>query len=1021
MLLVALTTLSSVVLSFTAAISTRVVSAKVETSAVITTVPKAELPTDAAKSRALEAYGKLPLNFEPNLGQADERVKFLSRGKGYTLFLTATEAVLTLRAAKPALENTSAQKRSLKSAVVRMQLLGSRSNPQIEGEEAFEGRVNYLTGNDQSKWQRDVPTYREVRYFEVWPGIDMVWHGKQSELEYDFILKPGADVSRVRLKFAGADKLRIDPAGNLLAQTRAGEVVQHAPVIYQETDRGRETISGNYRLNRNREITFAVGPYDKTKPLVIDPVLIYSTYLGGDREDEAQGISVDSNGQAFITGPAFFPSSFPANNGIAVDDFGRTSIFITKLRADGTGAIYSTIVGSDEGGGEGVTPKAIAVTADGKACVTGVVDNFFNDNLFPITPNAFQDNGVNCVGACNGRDNRLFDAFVTVLNAQGNALFYSTFYGGAAFLEFTDRGKEIGEGIAVDSSNRVYITGSTSSNDLPTKNAFQNNRQSSGEGKDAFVAVFDPAQVNGRDTLLYASYLGGEGDDIGRGIAVDSARNAYVGGSTASFELRTKSPAGQSLPPLQQNFQGGGFDGFLAKIDTESEGNASLTYLTYFGGNINDRVESVAVDNLQRAYITGASNSSSGSFPLRNEFDATQTNGEAFVAKLNADGTALFYCSFLGGNNLNTSQDGEEGLGIAIDSGGNAYVTGRTTSGASFPAGVVAPPFPANLQGTAFIAKIEASVSSSTKPKLLYSTTFGGGRASGESIAVDSKGNVYLAGSSGGDLPTTIGAFQSQFNGGETDGFVAKIATTFNDTIGVYRPSINQFQLRNSNTAGPADKLIAFGSAGDLPVTGDWDGNGIDDVGIFRPSTGQFQLRIPGLRPLVSIVTVNFGQSGDIPVAGDWNGDGIDTPGVFRPAVGAWLLTNGPNINNTTPPIDLSFSFGQIGDIPLAGDWNGDGLDTPGVFRPAGALFILSNSFLGTTDITPFVFGLAKSLALAGDWDGDGVSTVGVFNPTTGVMSLNNTNTSGNGVGDLVFNFGQNGDLPLGGDWDGKP
>jgi dipeptidyl aminopeptidase/acylaminoacyl peptidase len=246
-------------------------------------------------------------------------------------------------------------------------------------------------------------------------------------------------------------------------------------------------------------------------------------------------------------------------------------------------------------------------------------------------------------------------------------------------------------------------------------------------------------------------------------------------------------------------------------------------------------------------------------------------------------------------------------------------------------------------------------------------------------------------------------------------------------TIGVYRPSTSDFLLRNSNATGPADLTIHFGLAGDLPVVGDWDGDGKTDVGTFR--NGQFLLRrlltihIIGRPPftIVSTFTVNFGQAGDLPVAGDWDGDGIDTPGVFRPTTGQWLLANGTNANNSSPAVSFTFNFGQAGDTPLAGDWNGDGIDTVGLFRGSISTFILSNTFTGTIDVTPFVFGSLGSAGFSGDWNADGVDTPGVFNKNLGTMSLNNTNTSGNGVGDIVFNFGQNGDVPLAGDWDGLP
>ena len=969
--------------------------------------------TETAKERALESYGKLPLRFELNQGQTDQSVKFLSRGKGYTLFLTSNEATL-------ALQGQSTTAKNVEPGVLRMKFVGSRRNADVSGVELLQGKVNYLIGKNRKQWHSDVPTYREVRYRELWQGIDMVWHGRQHELEYDFVVQPGADPSRIRLSFEGAANLRIDEQGNLLAATTAGEVVQRAPVIYQDVDGERRVIEGRYVLRGKEEIGFALGDYDQTKPLVIDPILVYSTFVGGDEFDEALGVAADNLGQVYVVGTTSSDKTFPIRTAVQAENSGLVA-FITKLNATGSDILYSTFLGDDSGfcyGSDdaqicGTQAQAVAVGVNGEAVVTGAIVNEFNDSKFPVTENAFQRRGIPCVGACGTHDVRIVDAFVTVLTPDGSDLIYSTFFGGAAIATgpSTGRALDAGKSVAVDSSGRVYIAGHTASNDLPIKNGFQRFNQSFGDGTDAFIAVFDPTQERGNNTLLYSSYLGGSRNDIGRGIAVDNSRNAYVVGSTASEDLSVKSPS--SLPPLQDRFQGGSFDGFVAKIDTASDGDASLTYLTYFGGDINDRVESVAVDSAQRAYITGASNSSPERFPLRDAFDSTQTNGEAFVAKLNADGTALFYCSFLGGDNTNTPEDGEEGLGLVIDAGGNAYVTGRTTSGNSFPVGPLAPPFPDKLSGTAFVSKI------SVTGKILYSTTFGGRTASGQSIALDPRGNVYLAGITGVDLPTTPGAFQSIFNGSVSDGFVAKIAGFFNDTIGVFRAP-NEFLLRNSNTTGPPDISTTFGISGDLPVTGDWDGNGTDDIGVFRPGAGQFVLNLPSARGSI-IIVLNFGQKGDLPVAGDWNGDGIDTVGVFNPSTGEWRLTNGPNLNNTTPPVIFQFTFGANGDTPIAGDWNGDGFDTPGLFRSGVVQFILSNGFQGTTDIPPFSFGSLGTKAVAGDWDGDGITTVGVFNPINGEMAFNNTNTAGTGFGDLIFNFGQNGDTPLAGDWDGKP
>lgn len=954
------------------------------------------------KMSTIENYGKLPLSFERNQGQSADAVKFLSRGKGYTLFLTPTEAVFSLR------------NNETKASTLRMRLVGADANAQLSGEQELQGKVNYMIGNDRAKWHTAIPTFRKVHYDNVWPGVNMVWYGTKSELEYDFVSKPGSDVSQIRLSFAGAGELRVNEKGDLLIKVNGEEMVHSAPVVYQDLRQGRVTVPGKYVIKGTHEVGFEVGAYDVSKPLVIDPVLSYSTYIGGDSTDTGLSVAADGSGRAYLAGRSSSDeTTFPLENAIQQTQIENLG-FVTKLNATGDDVLYSTFLGDDNGFCTGnicgTQINGIAVTSDGRAIVTGQVTNEDNDSKFPVTPNAFQNNGF-CISWCGLEPNRMVDAFVTMFSADGSELIYSTFYGGWGNYRYSERGFDIGNAIAVDGSTRVYITGLTASNSLPTKHAFQGSRASEGEGKDAFIAVFNPLATNGNDTLLYASYYGGDGDDIGRGVAVDLDRNAYIVGSTASTDLETKSPA---LSPLRSTFQGGGFDGFVAKIDTEADGNASLTYSTYFGGNINDRVEAVAVDAFQRAYITGASNSSAASFPLRNAFDSTQTNGEAFVAKLNADGTALFYSSFLGGNNANTPNDGEEGLGIAIDFAGNAYVTGRTTSGASFPAVL---PLASNLQGTAFLTKIEATIANNVVPKLIYSTTFGGSGARGESVALDPQGNVFLGGTTPGTLPTTTGAFDTTFNGGTSDAFIAKFTSTFNDTIGVFRASFNQFQLRDSNTTGPADHVVNFGQSGDQPIVGDWNGSGTDKVGVFRPATGQFLLQI-GFKT----ITVNFGQAGQIAVAGDWDGNGIDTPGVFNPATGQWFLTNGingTNANNSFPIAKSPINFGQNGDTPVVGDWDGDGKDSVGTYTDATSVWRLSNGTTGTVDFPPVVFGNLNTRPIAGDWNGDGLDTIGVFNQVTAVMALNNAIIAGDG--EIVFNFGQAGDIPLAGDWDGKP
>lgn len=960
------------------------------------------------RSRVVDAFAKLPLRFERNDGQTSSEVAYLSRGRGSTLFLTSTEAVLSLRDRKG---------RHAKTAVLRLQMIGASADPRIAGEEPLQGKMNYFAGNDRSRWRTAVPTYRRVRYHDVWPGIGLVWHGTQNALEYDFIVAPGVDPSAIRLKVDGAKRLRLDASGSLIAETAAGDVVQHAPVLYQDGPEGRIPVAGRYVLRGRGEVGFAIGAYDPTRTLVIDPVLEYSTFLGGALNEEAFGVAVDAQGSAYLTGPTdslAFPRSVLLNEEI------HALVFIAKLNADGTDLEYASLIGTNETtesfpfeeGSDALIATGIAVTADGMACITGGVENFENKSKYPVTDNAFQTSGF-CLGFCEEwRRGHGVDAFVTMLSADGQKIVYSTFYGGGKYNRVASF--ERGDAIAVDDAGRIYVTGTTNSNDLPTRNAFQPSRQSSLLGSDGFIAVFDPAQKRGRDTLLYASFLGGTADDRGLGIAVDADRNAYVVGHTRSTDLQTKAPAGQGLPPLQGTFRGGELDGFVAKVDTEAEGAGSLTYLTYFGGNRNDRVEAVAVDASQRAYIAGASNSDAGTFALVNAFDVTQTNGEGFVAKLNADGTALFYSSLLGGDNANTTEDFEEATGIAIDAFGNAYVTGNTSSGDSFPIGTAEPPLTPDLRGTVFVAKIGAASDATTAARLLYSTTFGGGRARARGIAVEADGDAYVVGFSDGDLPTTASALQTVSAGGR-DAFAAKVGSAVVDTTGLYHSKGSAFQLRNSNTTGAADLVVPFGRPGDLPVVGDWDGDGVTDAGVFRPEQGEFILLLGS----GAVVTIAGGNQGELPLAGDWDGDGFDTLGLYRPAGRegqAFFLTNTRVEDSSNPDFDIIVPGGQAGDLPLGGDWDGDGRDTVAFFRPSTTTFFQIDDFAAGV-ARSFVFGAAGDLPMAGDWDGNRTDDVGVFRPSDRTMRL----TTDLGVTTaLVFELQAPGESPVGGNWDGN-
>ena len=713
-----------------------------------------------SQARVNEAYGKLPLSFEANKGQTDPHVKFLSRGNSYSLFLTDSGAVLALaKKQKPAsgktvraksvkqmlAEESSGASRKSTSAVLRMKLLGAQSSPKVTGQEKLPGKVNYFIGSDPAKWRTDVATYAKVRYHQVYPGIDLVYYGNQGQLEYDFVVAPGGDPARVRLGFEGARKMRVDRQGDLLLETTSGPVRWQKPVVYQETEGVRTRIEGNYLLRSGHQASFEVGDYDPTKPLIIDPTLVYSTYLGGIRGN-GSGIAVDSLGNAYVTGSTS-SSSFPTTVGaFQTANAGGNDAFVTKLNADGTGLDYSTYLG----GSDNDQASKIAVDSLGNAYVTGNTSS----TDFPTTAGALQT--ANAGGSAFGGD-----AFVTKLNASGTGLLYSTYLGGS--------GDELGSGIAVDSLGNAYVTGNTSSTDFPTTaGALQTaNAGGSAFGGDAFVT-----KLNADGTgLEYSTYLGGSDNDFGRSIAVDSLGSAYVTGSTSSTNFPTTVGAFQTA-------NAGVGDAFVTKLNAAGTG---IDYSTYLGGSKDDFASSIAVDSLGNAYVTGQTRSSN--FPTT--VGAFQPVGFTFpinvpfVTKLNASGTGLLYSTYLGGGN------GSTGSGIAVDSLGSAYVTGSTLAG--FPRTVGAFVQPTSSPGIdAFVTKLNAAGTG-----LLYSAKFGGSTVTslvvgdaGNGIAVDSLGNAYVTGSTiSTNFPTTVGAFQTA-NPGGLSAFVAKFALRDNTPTG---------------------------------------------------------------------------------------------------------------------------------------------------------------------------------------------------------------------------------------------
>jgi Beta-propeller repeat len=694
----------------------------------------------ATDARVSESYGKLPLHFEANRGQTDKDVRFLSRGPGYSLYLTANEAVLVL--AKPDAKGdarTTHDRRTAptraQSVALRTSLVGAARKPAVTGVDELPGKANYFIGKDPAKWRTDVPTYAKVHYGNVYPGIDLVYYGNQRQLEYDFIVAPGADPKKIAFDFKGADKLEIDAQGELVLHTAGGDIRQHKPIVYQEIDGARRDIAGGYVRKGANRVGLQVATYDTTRPLIIDPVLSYSTYLGGSDFDSGRGIAVDADGNAFVTGCA--PGAFPTTSGAF--QRGGGGAFVTKLDPTGSALVYSTALGS--GGND--CAFAIAVDADGNAYVTGAT---FSTN-FPTTVGAFQ-------AAYGG----FGDAFVTKLNPTGSALVYSSYLGG--------NNADWGGGIAVDGQGNAYVAGMTASgNFTTTAGAFQ--PISSGVGG-AFVTKLDPV-----GSVVYSTYLGGNGNESAHGISVDVNGSAYVIGITDSLTFPTTPGA------FQRTYGGGNEDVFVTKLDPTG---SALVYSSYLGGTRTEYGYGIAVDPAGNAYVTGQT--SSADFPTTvGAFQTTYggtTLGDAFVTKINPTGSALVYSTFLGGTGSDT------GYGIAADADGNAYVTGATDSPA-FPTtpGAFQPIHGGGYRnGNAgptdgFFTKLD-----STGSVLVYSTFLGGnGNDSGAAVAVDSGGNGYVTGVTDSiNFPTTPGAFQPTFAGSigpfghpPTDAFVVRI------------------------------------------------------------------------------------------------------------------------------------------------------------------------------------------------------------------------------------------------------
>jgi uncharacterized repeat protein (TIGR01451 family) len=728
-------------------------------------------PTSPSLSQRAVAPSRsydLPLYFVENRGQLNGRVAYYLQGASKVFYFTAEGLTLVLHGPEPqrwarAEEPTEggptggAATPAVSRHTLKLDFIGARPEARPAGAEPAAARFHYFKG-PRSDWITGLRSYQRLVYADVWPGIDLIYSGSVNRLKYQFVVKPGADPKRIKLRYRGADSIALDSAGRLRVRTPLEDFHDERPTAHQEADGAVIPVAASYALESSKDgdhsYGFRIGAYDPGKTLIIDPaILVYAGFIGGSGDDRGNGIAVDSDGNSYVTGEtsSTHVTGFPTRTGPDTTQNGAVDAFVAKVDPTGTRLVYAGFIGGS-GDDRG---KAIAVDSLGSAYVAGETNS--GQATFPVTT------GPDLV------HNGALDAFIAKIDPAGDDLVYAGYIGGL--------GNDRGMGIALDSSNRAYVTGDTESGgaSFPDGNGFGGlttfNSNHSG-AVDAFVAR---VAADG-ESLEYASYIGGGGTDRGAAIAVDGSGRAYVTGETDSGA--GSFPDGNGFDGLTSfdNSQNGGVDAFVARVAADG---ASLEYAGYIGGAADDRGKGIAVDGAGAAYVTGETSSNENTFPDGDGIDAlpgpgqTRSGGvDGFAAKVNAAGTALVYAGYIGGANDDRGNAIALMPGCASDC--EVYIAGETSSTqSSFPVSV-GPDLTHNGGMDAFLAKVNAGGSLGMAGYL-----GGSGDDRGKAVAVDAAGDVYLAGetnSTQGSFPTKSGPDTTQNLG--VDAFAAKICVT---------------------------------------------------------------------------------------------------------------------------------------------------------------------------------------------------------------------------------------------------
>lgn len=760
--------------------------------------PSASSGRKANLSAIRSSYGAVPLSFEPNVGQAGPSIDFVSHGPNYTLLLSGNRAMIDLEqerviANDPTLSKMDAKtlrkfeaskyfrvssrfRKAKKSLRVEIRLPGANTGTKAMALDELPGKSNYFVGNDRRKWRAGVPNYRRIRYSSIYPGIDLVYYGSRHQLEFDFVVAPNADPSSIALTFDPSQRVRIARDGALEFGTRRDGISLGRPSIYQIDGQRKRLVQGGFVLRNDGTIGIDVAAYDKGKPLIIDPVLAYSTYLGGNNVNYGEDIAVDSTGAAYIGGTTL-STNFPLANNYSSTSNSNGMAFVAKLDPTGSTLLYSTYVG-----GTGETwGSSIAIDQSQNVYIGG--QTFSTD--FPIV-NGFQASNNNTAGNGNG-----FLARIDTTQTGTASLVYSSYLGGGGNSTNQWIGDEV-IGLATDGYGLAYLTGQTTSDSsvtaFPTTSTALQGSLASTNGS-AFLTVLDTNQ-SGAASLIYSTYLGGDSagplqfGDYGLGVAVDTQGDAYLTGQTSSD---ASGPFPVTSGAYQSSLNSADGNAFVTEISTTQSGAQSLVYSTYFGGStasfLGDWGEAITLDASGKVYVTG--DASTSDFPTTSgAFQTTNSpEGKAFAAKfdLSQSGTqSLVYATFLGGSN---GDEGENGMDVAVDPSGDAFIAGETSS-SDFPTtsdALSTTPGSDNWHG--FLAHLNPGGTG-----LLYSTYLGGSCTTGlgdgaEGVALDSLSNAYVTGyTCSSDFPITSQAYQTSL-AGSTNAFVTKLALNANPGV----------------------------------------------------------------------------------------------------------------------------------------------------------------------------------------------------------------------------------------------